>query len=312
MSMTTTRTDVHRPSQMDPADYVLVGEADDHHSEGSFDFDWERYAELKGAPELAGRDYRDAEGIEWDELTGRGTCCHCGQRRIRYWVFYLHVPTGKVVAVGGRCAGKLGLSSKDDLARRAQIERERLTAKLAAWREADERHVTVWDELMRQQDEAGGSGANDFVDSLVRYAHRNGELTEAQVAAVLKGIERAERDREMGDPEPAPVPLTTERLTIEGRIVSTKWRDDGFGGGSLKMLVVDDRGFRVYGTLPDALFDAVWARVEPSEYSDVAAALRGGMKLRVRFAAKVERSRKDETFGFYKRPTKAELIEETK
>lgn len=318
MQTMTRRTDVHRPSAMDPADYVLVGEADDHHSEGFFDFDWQRYAELKNAPELADRDYRDAEGIEWDELTGRGACCHCGNRRIRYWAFFLHVPTGKVVAVGNACAGKLGLKSRDDLKRREQVQRERMAAKLAEWRAADPRNEQAYAELLRQEDEAGGSGSNDFVDSLLRYARGNGGLTVAQREAVIRGIEaraqraqeRAERDAKMGDPEPADVPLTGDRMTITGRLVTTK-SQQGYGGrDEMKMLVIDDRGFRVWGTLPGVIVDQAFEQSRRDGYTSggVQQALQAGMKCRVEFTAKVERSRKDSTFGFFSRPTKAKVI----
>jgi hypothetical protein len=316
------RQDVHRPSVLDPADYAWVGAEDAHDGDQySFEFDWERYTELTGQPELAGRDYRDGDGIAWDELTERRACCHCGQRRIRYWSFYLHVPTGKVVAVGSACAGKLSLDSREDIVRRHLIERNRTAKLLGAWREADPLNEQAYAELLAQEDAAGGSGGagNDFVDSLLRYARKHGQLTEAQRDAVLRGIERraqiaeerAAKDAEMGDPTPAPV--VEGRQVITGRLLSTR-SQEGYGGrDELKMLVLDDRGFKVWCTLPGVLVEQAFELACEAGLSDggVAGALRAGLKIRVRFTATVERSRKDETFGFGKRPTKAGVLTET-
>lgn len=308
---------------MNPADYVWVGEADDHNEHGTFDFDWSTYAELKGEPELADRDYRDADGIEWDELTGRGACCHCGNRRIRYWMFFVHTPTGKVVAVGTKCASTLSLQSREDIARRAEIHRQRLDEKLVEWRAEDERHERAYTDLLAREDAGGGSGArgSEFVDSLLRYARRHGGLSEAQVEAVLNGIEtreqrrreRAERDALMNDPEPATV--VTGRIEVTGRVLTIKSQPSNFGyGGSVtKMLVLDDRGFKVWGTFPEALTDPIFelakqAGLEGMELS-CAGLVKSGAKVRVGFTAAVEKSRDDETFGFVKRPSKARVVD---
>jgi hypothetical protein len=56
------------------------------------------------------------------------------------------------------------------------------------------------------------------------------------------------------------------------------------------MLVRDDRGFKVWGTVPSSLPN--------TDRGD-----------KVTFTASVERSNNDETFGFFKRPSKATLIE---
>ena len=65
-------------------------------------------------------------------------------------------------------------------------------------------------------------------------------------------------------------------------MLTTKWQDSHFGI-TLKMLVRDDRGFKVWGTVPSSLPN--------TESGD-----------RVTFIAAVEASDDDETFGFFKRP----------
>jgi hypothetical protein len=322
ITTTRKRTDVHRPAVMDPADYVWVGAFGDYADREMYycEVDYERLVEL-GAYDGAERDDRViADDLPWDALTERRACCHCGNTRIKNWRFFLHVPTRRVVAVGQECATKLALETREAISRRAEIQQRRIAAELAEWRAADERNERAYADLMAREDEAGGSGGagNEFVDSLLRYARRNGRLSEAQRDAVLRGIEtrerraqeRSERDERMGDPEPADV--VEGRITITGRLLTTK-SVEGWGGRSeLKMLVLDDRGFRVWGTLPGAIVNAAYEQASREGYTGpnagVQQALQQGMKCRVRFTATVERSRKDGTFGFYKRPTKAEVI----
>ena len=66
----------------------------------------------------------------------------------------------------------------------------------------------------------------------------------------------------------------------------------------LKVVVEDQRGFRVFGTCPAKLADAV-----PNMD-----ALKGAM---VTFTATTEPSKDDPAFGFFKRATKATLLDGT-
>lgn len=135
---------------------------------------------------------------------------------------------------------------------------------------------------------------HDGFVSDVLYKAWSYELSEAQanavVAAIGRLVERAERDEAKAS-EAAANPLPEGRYEIEGTIVSTKWQSSQYGE-TLKMLVVlDNELHKVWGTVPSALWDD----------ADKGA--------RVRFTATVERSEDDPAFGFYKRPTKAEVLE---
>lgn len=77
------------------------------------------------------------------------------------------------------------------------------------------------------------------------------------------------------------------RQVITGEILAQKMQDSLYGE-TLKMLVQDDRGFRVWGTVPSSL-----------------RAVRGD---RVTFTATIQQSEKDAKFGFFKRPSKAANI----
>ena len=97
------------------------------------------------------------------------------------------------------------------------------------------------------------------------------------------------------------VPAGDGRVLIEGKVLSTKWKANGFApaprfrGGwhsaadeTLKMTVALPDGNRLWGTVPAPLVEAV----------------EGGVK-EVKFTAKVKASDSDENFGFFSFPKAA-------
>ena len=130
--------------------------------------------------------------------------------------------------------------------------------------------------------------------------------------AQLEKEEREKRDAELeGTLKPIPTDLADGRHTFTGEVMGTRSEPDGFGGSSIKMLFLDDRGFKLWGTSPLALW------LIPGEVRDwngekyTTEVYRDDIKgLRVQFDAAIEISNKDEKFGFIKRPTKAQVLEE--
>jgi hypothetical protein len=98
--------------------------------------------------------------------------------------------------------------------------------------------------------------------------------------------EREKRDAAHEAGEDAP----EGRIVITGIVLAFKLQSSQFGD-TLKMLVQDDRGFRVWGSVPKSLDDAE-------------------RESRITFTATVTASDRDAKFGFFKRPTKAEILEE--
>lgn len=94
---------------------------------------------------------------------------------------------------------------------------------------------------------------------------------------------RREEERAAADPCPA------GRVEITGVVLGIKQIVTPYGL-KYKMLVKDDTGYKVYGSLPTSL-DADKGH-------------------RVRFTATVEPSKDDNKFGFFKRPAKASILEE--
>lgn len=109
----------------------------------------------------------------------------------------------------------------------------------------------------------------------------------------------AERKVEAERKESLPkTPVPEGREVVCGTVLSLKEVASDYGVTE-KMVVEDDRGFRIYVTVPGSLCvvndDGTWRGV-----------VRGD---KVQLTATLERSRDDETFGFGKRPAKASVVE---
>ena len=101
---------------------------------------------------------------------------------------------------------------------------------------------------------------------------------------------QAKQIEEQAKAERTAVPVTSDRIEIAGTITRSYERETDYGV-QYKMIVLDDRGFQVCGTQP--------ASIEDAEVGD-----------RVKFVAKISVSDRDNTFGFFTRPSKAEIIEQ--
>ena len=94
-------------------------------------------------------------------------------------------------------------------------------------------------------------------------------------------------------------PVPTGKHTVEGVVISTRIQENHFsrnGGITLKMVVLDNRGFKIWSTLP--------ATITP------AGAVEDLVGSRVRYTATLKPSPDDNTFGSAKRPTKATVLDD--
>lgn len=179
------------------------------------------------------------------------------------------------------------VSSVRARARRAErqaAQRKAAAARYVAEREAEEaRNAATRDAWVAKHPDLAAvleDLRGDFGADMRSVLNSGANFTERQIAAL-------QRIAEQRASEPAPAPVIEGRIEITGTVRTTKWVDNDYGG-SMKMLIVDDRGFKVWGTVPASLeIDA---------------------GVRVTFTATVEASRDDETFGFYKRPTKVKVL----
>lgn len=318
------RANPHGEAHLDPANYTFVGWFDNHPDFGfsSREFFKEELARLrKQREELIARSTSAFGKV--------GQCAHCGNG-IRYHVLIEDTRDGALLAIGEDCASnRFELSTREWAARKAELDAMRERARAGEKRiklrntypEAVEiletalaERAQLHEDLMECEDEDGRAALwriwrdtapptfiLDVADKMVQY----GDLSERQAAAVVKVHRETEERRAQREAEQeaaGPVP-EGNGLEIEGEVLTTKYQDSMYGS-TLKMLVKADDGWKVWGTVPNALPLEVDF---PVEERASATCLRRGA--RVRFVANVERSRDDESFGFFKRPRKAEILE---
>ena len=150
-------------------------------------------------------------------------------------------------------------------------------------------------------------GKSEFAESLNKALHSDwGKLSENQCTAVLKCIDgqvdrQAKWDAKQKSEHAAAESIENGKQQITGEVLTIKVKD-GFYGLEIKMIVKDDRGFKVWGTVPSKLKDAAYE----SGSTEHLQWLKGQ---RVSFSANLEASEDNIKFGFYKRPTKVSLVE---
>jgi hypothetical protein len=238
----------------------------------------------------------------------KGTCDHCGAW-FKFGGVLLHKPTGRAIAVGRTCLfrdfGGIGgtmtraefdFRRLEELAKRA---RERAKAKAAA--EARIAELGLEEDL---------DVDHYIIRDIKQRAFRYGKLSDNQANLVRK-LAREVRDRAAERAtEPAPAPVVEGKgVQVEGKLLTVREEESQFGSPyhanyTYKMLVLDDRGFRVWGTCPESLFEAFHGNTD--DLGSLQYMQRH--KPRVRFVANLEASRKDKCFGFFKRPRKAEVL----
>jgi hypothetical protein len=320
---TTQRTDIHRPSLLDPSEYSFLGcfyqGSSDAMAQSYVQDETELHDNIResGATKFKGGNYE-----------AKMTCDHCGAI-FAHGVCFLHTPTGEYITVGHICASDtIGLPSRAAVAKRsaekaAALEAERIKRHEAntAWREANgdiieflaqtEAAESAWRTWNSEHPEAGHPRDNGprknpnraphpFLLDMVHTFAKWGNLSERQAAATRKFIAgaakfaaaQAERETEAA-PE---VALIEGRREVTGIVISTKWTEDRGFGSQPKMLVKEADGNKVWGTVAESIF---------SQGFDL-----DGLKGEtVIFKATIERSQDDEHFGFYKRPSNARVIE---
>ncbi len=214
-------------------------------------------------------------------FANRGTCDHCGAWFL-YGAAFKNDTTDETMIVGNICAAKIGLDTDeyaDKLMRdkvrlmKARVVADKKMAALAPNRRAALEH-------------------KHYISSDLRANFRKWHSLSIKQWALAKKLvtDDATREKEKAeDPAtPIPAPLLDGRHEFVGLILGVKWEADYYGNLTVpKIVFKDDRGFKMYGTAPAVLLDRE---------------LKGSQ---VSFWATVEKSREDDTFGFFKRPTKA-------
>ena len=288
-----TRNDIHSPSNFKPQDYtvvdyfgyIMVPNMDQRDGEGPM------IQEPYGEGAMAYYESEDRSGNPHRDLN---QCDLCGQRFVHGAV--LEHKDGDVITVGGICmagiAGVPALTEGQKLFRVKKQQRE-------AQRVADIRRTLAENPGINRALKADHYITRDLRAKLIQW----GSLSEKQVALAFK----LEKDIANRPPEltPVPVPESDGRFKIQGTILSTKEVEGyAYGTTTTKCLIqvpCDGGAFKVWGTLPQAATDAQWEHERThGEWPDIKGA-------QITFTARFERSKDDEAFGFYKRPTKVSV-----
>jgi len=285
-----TRTDTHKPSLLDPAEYVFVTafyQGDSPWIARAYRPEMEEY-------EQALEEFSVFEGNH----AAKGTCDHCGAA-FAHGVLFYHTVSTELVHIGHICASNtVGLPDKAAAARKRaekqaeeMKEREERRERNQGWRDENADLVTWLESLTGE--------IHSFLQDMKNDLAKWGKLTDRQAAAVEKWrareiefqAKKAERERkqaERGEIEP----LAEGRYALAGEVLSVKFQD-GYYGEQVKMLVELGDGNRVWGTVPRAILPAF----------DIDA-LKGRT---VKLTATVKRSDKDEHFGYFSRPSGASV-----
>lgn len=318
----TTRTDIHRPSVINPDEYDCI-----------LDF-------AQAVPELLQPAINRDEALKLYVTSGRGAQVHggifacdiCGAR-YTYGSLFEHT-SGGIISVGHECASKMDLlrsagDARADAKRlglRARERRERFLG-LAAWARANRPILSALS--------VDHPIARDMRSRIVNTGARWG-LTQKQEALLRK----LEADASRPPEKHVPVPIVKGRMRVEGTVVSTRFQQTAFGGCTKMTVKVEtpDGSWLVFGTAPGVLLDAAAeadqeafkayqeragqelaelaaAGADPATVSDLAEKYnrerpesRGLKGRRVAFDAKVIQGDRDEYFGFFNRPTKPVLL----
>ena len=257
---------------MDPADWDLLGEYYVGESEEIADAYGETPSEL----------------IENEcEL---GKCEHCSTWH-NHGAGFKNRLTGQVLAVGRNCAEEF-FNFKSTSARKV-AQAAKAKERKAQREEAAEARQAALDANpgLATALECDHYIVNDIAARFAKW----GNISEKQVKLVFKiAADVAARAAEKAN-EPEPVAIPAEclegRQRFTGVVLGTKWVESDWGG-SVKLLIAEDRGFKLWGSAPDSADQFKGATIA--------------------FDARVKASDKDACFGFYSRPTKwsIELVEE--
>ena len=265
------RTDIHRPSVIDPKDYDLIGYDYLGSSIEMIEATKDDRKEIKEFCITRGVSYEDC----LDKLTSQCQCC--GAHALYYGVFY-HRPSNVIVWLGHICAYKMGLVKKGDFVQ----YRKGLNTRIVHIQNVEkarkfcvEQGINI--ERFAQVD--GGSWEQKTLKTMWFNLIQYHTLTEKQVAFCKKLIDKV--DNPIVVEEKHRDVAIDGRHEVSGKVLGFKEQESQFGI-TLKALIETDKGWKLYVTVPSG---AEWQKEDL-----------------VKIVVTVEVSKDDPYFAFGKRP----------
>lgn len=239
---TMTRTDVHAPKNLVTEDYEFV------------------FCEVNYLEDVPGWVLRRGDwGMEMARWIGRtdklgrstNQCHHCGTR-INYFAVLKHIPTGDAIVVGETCLEnrfERATAEFHKLRKQAQLDRERQRIRKAREAFVEQNPDLAW--LNGDEDDVPESIRwSDFVWDLRSKFRRYADLSDKQVAALRRTIEKSNRPKA---PEPTWIDVPVEgRHEVTGKVLARKTYENDFGI-TRKMLVQvgpDSGAWKLWTTVP--------------------------------------------------------------
>lgn len=300
----TTRTDIHRVSEFKPESYEYLFSFSFPSADApGYNVDLLR-AVKTGEPQRAivfGLGFRptgDHEMVSspWGQIPffsyPNGTCDCCGAHFV-HGSCYRHIDSGEAVTLGHRCCEKAGIYTNDEWqdAYKAQVAQMRETrralnrdrAALRRW-VRDNRDVA---KLLHTDHDIARSMRARLIETAAKWG-----LSPKQVQLLRKLADDAANPK--AEEVKVAAPKTDERIHVEGTVVSIKEKQNSMYGGWAMTVKVETPGgvWLAWGSVPGSIIENV-------ERGD-----------RVSFMAKIVVSDRDESFAFFKRPSKAQVIKE--
>jgi len=295
-----TRTDIHRPSEINPDDYEFVAHQYIKMEDlGDCLFMQEQREILRA--------HMSRTGGKYSHHSHGGVCMVCGNAYAIYTEVFYHPKTNTYVITGQDCAFKIGIGDatifknfREQVKDALELKSGKAKAKAVLQKENLSEAWDIYTEVMDTGMEVAQYEERtiaDIVSKQVKY----GSISDRQMDFIRKLIdaiyvERPQREalRKQREEEHANAPDAPDgRVTITGTVVSMKVYESERFGESVKMTVKSDEGWLAWGSIPSGIS----GNVEKG--------------CRVSFTATVTRSDKDPKFGFYKRPTKGVVLENT-
>jgi hypothetical protein len=285
------RIDIHSPANFDPAQYSYVGAI--YRGNATSDITCEIVDAYLSDNELSQEEL--AELAKNSSFNGnykqKDTCDHCGAH-FNYGALYRHT-NGDVIVVGWECSAKrFGCNSRLD------YDMNRLHKAIEAAREQAKKKEQAEAFLSTKPGlKAILDGNHAILADLKVNLYKWGSLTDKQVAFAAKlDREMKQRSDQVTAEENLPQsPVVEGRIQVSGIILGFKEVEVPkysyySSGTAWKMILRDDRGFKLYGNMPSAINMADRGK-------------------HVAFKATVQKSNDNRFFGFFKRPVKIEVNE---
>ncbi|TWU13339.1 hypothetical protein CA54_21740 [Symmachiella macrocystis] len=311
------RTDVHRPSVIDPADYQFIA------------VEYDRTDDPGEVAMLAEQrrilwEFMQRTGAMYSRHRHGGNCHVCGAHCL-YTAAFWHQPTNTLIRTGFDCAEKLDMGDPDifrtfrktigdALQRKAgKAKAQALLTELglsAAW-EIYTGPDWTWHDCGKWSAKHQAQLAIDSrigrIKRLVANVIRFGdipEFAEKQLRELLEigfdyEAELQFRRQQLADRLPAPA----GKVEIVGTLQSIKAVFSQYGE-TIKGTIETAAGWKTFGTIPRAILDDLHAAglIAHGDFGEIW--LRKSATVGVRFTATVTPSDRDEYFSFFKRPTK--------